>query len=125
MTLLWKHGGIAFLVGMLHWISRLFRRDKMGRQVGAIVCYGKESLRYMELCPKAGDEAMESLWARVRGQTSTDYVVVGVYIHPAEETGAEEVRRSLECTEDTFILQVKDKPTREGQCTHKPERNFG
>lgn len=87
--------------------------------------YVKESLKCMELCPRAGDEAMDCSWAWVRGQTSTDDVVVGVYIHHDQEEEAEEARRFLECTEDNFLLQVMDKPTRGGQSTHKQERTSG
>lgn len=37
-------GGICLLVGMLHWISRLFRRDRVGKQDEGAMLYVKGSL---------------------------------------------------------------------------------
>ena len=56
---------------------------------------------------------------------SKDNGVVCVYIHPDQEEEAEEARRFLECSEDNFMLQVMDKPTRGGQSTHKQEGTSG
>lgn len=45
-------------------------------------------------------------------------------MNPDKEEVAEEVR-FLECTEDSFVLQVMDKATRGGHSTHKQERTSG
>ena len=60
MTLLWKRGAIALLLGMLHWISRLFGRGRAGGQGGGAMLCVKGSLKCMGLCPRAGEETMES-----------------------------------------------------------------
>lgn len=40
--------------------------------------YAKELLECMELCSETGNEPVESLWVRHRGQINVDDIMVGV-----------------------------------------------
>lgn len=59
-------------------VYKPFWKGKLGRQGGGVVLYAKEWLECMELCSEMGNEPVESLWVKHRGQINVDGIMVGV-----------------------------------------------
>ncbi|GAB0204012.1 mitochondrial enolase superfamily member 1 [Grus japonensis] len=62
---------------------RLFRRDRQGRRGGRVALYVTEGLDCTGL--SVGDDTVESLWVRIKGQANKGDVVVGVYYRPPSQ----------------------------------------
>ena len=45
----------------------------------------REQLECIELCPRADEERVESLWVRIKGQAHTSDITVGVYYRPPDQ----------------------------------------
>lgn len=67
-----RHHGIAH-----DWnVDTFFRKDRPGRQGGGVALYVQGHLECLELCLRVDDERVESLWVRIKGQTSKGDTVV-------------------------------------------------
>ena len=62
---------------------RLFRRDRQGRRDGGVAMYVKQGLDCVEL--QVDSSKVESLWVRIKGQTNTGDVVLGVCYRPPSQ----------------------------------------
>ncbi|TRZ09133.1 hypothetical protein HGM15179_017974 [Zosterops borbonicus] len=69
----------------------LFRRDRSGRCSGEVALSARLHLECMELCLGVDDKQVESLWVRIKRQTSKGDTVVGVcYRLPEQEEEVDE-----------------------------------
>ncbi|PKU44302.1 rna-directed dna polymerase from mobile element jockey-like [Limosa lapponica baueri] len=70
---------------------KLFRRDRQGRRGGGVALYVKKWIECKEMSLKlsleAGEERVESLWVRIKGQANMRDTVVGVYYRPPDQDG--------------------------------------
>ncbi|KAK4832456.1 hypothetical protein QYF61_023503 [Mycteria americana] len=80
---------------------RLFRKDMSERQGGGIALYVREQLECMELCLGMADELTESLWVRIKEQTSMGDTVMGICYRPPDQE--EEVDEAL-YREHTYLM---------------------
>ncbi|GAB0203307.1 hypothetical protein GRJ2_002796300 [Grus japonensis] len=76
---------------------RLFRRDRQGRRGGGVALYVTEGLDCTEL--SVGDDMVESLWVRIKGQANKGDVVVGVYYRPPSQDDA---------TDELFFKELRE-----------------
>ncbi|GAB0190604.1 hypothetical protein GRJ2_001525700 [Grus japonensis] len=76
---------------------RLFRRDRQGRRGGGVALYVTEGLDCTEL--SVGDDTVESLWVRIKGQANKGDVVVGVYYRPPSQDDA---------TDELFFKELRE-----------------
>ncbi|GAB0208021.1 mitochondrial enolase superfamily member 1 [Grus japonensis] len=76
---------------------RLFRRDRQGRRGGGVALYVTEGLDCTGL--SVGDDTVESLWVRIKGQANKGDVVVGVYYRPPSQDDA---------TDELFFKELRE-----------------
>ncbi|GAB0206625.1 mitochondrial enolase superfamily member 1 [Grus japonensis] len=76
---------------------RLFRRDRQGRRGGGVALYVTEGLDCTEL--SVGDDTVESLWVRIKGQANKGDVTVGVYYRPPSQD---------DITDELFFKELRE-----------------
>jgi len=64
---------------------RHFRKDRPKRRGGGVALYVKEQLECIELCLGTDEEGVESLRARIKGQSYMGDIIVGVYYRPPDQ----------------------------------------
>ncbi|XP_063280190.1 uncharacterized protein LOC134564864 isoform X3 [Prinia subflava] len=110
----------------------LFRRDTSGRCGGEVALFVKLRLECMEVCLGVDDKQVESLWVRIKGQTSKGDTVVGVcYRLPEQEEEVDEAfYRQLEAASQFQALVLvgdlnyPDICWRSNTAKHKQSRRF-
>ena len=69
---------------------RLFRRCRQGRRGGGVALYVRE--RFACTALTVSDDAVESLWVRIRGMENKGDVIVGVYYpSPSQDVSTDEL----------------------------------
>ncbi|KAF4804354.1 hypothetical protein TURU_008626 [Turdus rufiventris] len=98
-------GGIARDWNVVMKGYTLFRRDRSGRCGGGVALYVRQHLECTELCLGVDNEWVESLWVRIKWQTSKGNTVVGVcYRLPEQEEVDEAFYRQLEAASQSQVL---------------------
>lgn len=87
---LWRHGGVTHDWSAATEECGLVQKDGVGGHGGRVALFVEGWLQRTELSFAASDRAVESLWARIRGQTSIGKTVVGVCSRYGQEHQADE-----------------------------------
>ena len=56
---------------------RLFRRDRQGRRGSRVAFYVRKWIDCKELCLRNSHDQVESLWVKIKDQSSKEHLVVG------------------------------------------------
>lgn len=87
---LWRHGGVTHDWSAATEECELVQKDGVGGHGGRVALFVEGWLQCTELSFVASDRVVESLWARIRGQTSAGKIVVGVCYRYGQEHQADE-----------------------------------
>jgi len=84
----------------------LFRKDRSTRLDGGVSLCVREQLECIELCLGVGEDGVESLWVRIKGQPHMGDIIVGVYYRPPhqEEEVDEAFYRQLQAASQSLAL---------------------
>eukprot|EP00075_Anas_platyrhynchos_P019479 XP_027308732.1 uncharacterized protein LOC101793245 [Anas platyrhynchos] len=64
---------------------KLFRRDRRGRRGGEVALCFRKWIDCEELCLRNSCDQVESLWVKIKDQSSKGYLVVGVCYRPPDQ----------------------------------------
>ena len=78
---------------------RLFRRDRQGRRGGGVALYVRNWVDCEELCLRNSHNQVESLWVKIKDQSSKGHVMVGVCYRPPDQE---------EAVDEAFLLQLQE-----------------
>jgi len=97
---------------------RFFVKDSPTRRGGGVALYVREQPDYVELCLRADEEQVESLWVRIKGQTHTGDIIEGVYCRsPDQEEEVDEAfYRQLQAASQSQALDLMGDFNHPGIC---------
>ena len=78
---------------------RLFRRDRQSRRGGGVALYVRKWIDCEELCLRNSHDQVESLWVKIKDQSSKGHLVVGVCYRPPDQG---------EPVGEAFLLQLQE-----------------
>ena len=87
---LWRHGDITHDWSAAMEECGLFQKDRVSRHGGRVALFVEGWLQCTELSFVANDRVVESLWGRIRGQSSAGKIVVGVCYRSGQEDQVDE-----------------------------------